>query len=56
MRLLIAYLLVAISTALAIIDTYVRLKPPKVDTVPTEPPRHEPEAPLRSGTEVKQDS
>jgi len=54
MRLLIAYLLMAITTALALIDLYVRLNPPKIETGPTEPPRREPEAPLRSGTEVKQ--
>ena len=50
MRLLVAYLLMAVSTLLAAIDIYARLNPPtKVETVQTEP-AHENHAPLMSGT------
>jgi hypothetical protein len=53
MRLLIACLLMTISTILAAIDVYVRLNPPKIETVP-EPAQDRQEAPLRSGTKVKE--
>jgi len=54
MRLLIACLLMTISTILAAINIYVDLNPPKAETVQTEPARNEHETPLRSGTKIKE--
>jgi len=53
MRLLIVSFLMTISTVLAAVDIYVRLNPPKVETVQTEPAADEDDAPLMSGTKVK---
>ena len=53
MRLLIACLLMIISTILAAINIYVDLNPPKADTVQTEPAQEEHDVPLRSGTQIK---